>query len=93
MRHDQYLPDHWKAWLQAYRPRWKGQLSAYDFLDEHVQIKFEDGSQATFQRSFCAVDDQHGELAVFTEHCGYHVFRLGGLEWLGRAASLPVGTV
>ena len=89
-RHGAYLPEHWQAWLRAYRPRWKGQLSAYDFaVDEGVHLRFEDGSEVRFASAFCAVDEAQGELAVFTEHCGYHVFSLAGLAWEGRAASLP----
>ena len=87
--HSIYLPEHWRAWLCAYRPRWNGELSAYDFADEDVQLRFEDGSGATFRYAFCAIDEGRNEIAVFTEHCGYHVFRLAGLEWSGRVASLP----
>jgi hypothetical protein len=89
-----YLPEHWQAWLRAYRPRWNGSLSAYDFKrDEEVRLRFTDGSQARFVASFCAVDEERGELAVFTEHCRYHVFTLGGLEWEGRVALLHEGAV
>ena len=88
------LPEHWQAWLRAYRPRWNGSLSAYDFrLDEEVRLRFADGSEARFVAAFCAVDESRGELAVFTEHDRYHVFALGGLAWEGRVASLPEGAL
>jgi hypothetical protein len=83
-----YLPQHWQIWLRAYRPE-NGRLSAGDFRpDETVRLVFPDGSVAEFRAAFCAADHARGELAVFSEHCGYHVFALPDLEWTGRAASL-----
>jgi hypothetical protein len=71
-----YLPDHWRQWLhQRGRP-----LDVKDFGQTQVTLRFVDGSIAFFEYAFFAVDDERGELAVFTEHCGYHVFRLGSLE-------------
>ena len=91
-QHDRYLPPHWKAWLRAYRPESDGRLSVYDFkIDQSVRLRFEDGSTAQFEYAFCALDEKQGELAVFTEHCGYHVFRAAGLEWEGRQESVPGG--
>jgi hypothetical protein len=36
--------------------------------------------EATFEHSFAVADDSRRELAVFTEHCGYHVFSLVDVE-------------
>lgn len=84
-----YLPEHWRAWLRSHRPHWGGELSAEDFRsDDRVRLRFGDGSSATFQYAFCALDEQREELAVFTEHCGYHVFRAVDLTYSGRVVTL-----
>jgi len=71
----QYLPEHWQQWL-----RQRGGLSVRDFGQAKVHLRFVDGSSAFFEYAFFAIDEQRGELALFTEHCGYHVFRLGSLD-------------
>jgi hypothetical protein len=47
-------------------------LCAPDFPMGSVQLQFEDDSCVTFENAFFA--ERFGEVAVFTEHCGYHVF-------------------
>lgn len=47
-------------------------LTAYDFEDEHVTVRFEDGSYLRFEYAFYMYAD--GALEVYTEHCGYHKF-------------------
>jgi hypothetical protein len=50
-------------------------LSAYDFNPNGaVSIKFEDGSSVNFKFSFYVECPNKGLIAVFTEHCGYHLF-------------------
>jgi hypothetical protein len=84
LRPDAYLPDHWKAWLQRYRPARNGRLGASDFdASEVVQLQFEDGSAARFEYAFCVADEERAELAVFTEHCRHHVFGLSAVEYEG----------
>jgi hypothetical protein len=71
-----YLPPHWVGWLEK-----RNGLSATDFHNGVVKLIFEDDSFAVFDYAFCVEDKDRAELAVFTEHCGYHVFSTRGLEW------------
>jgi hypothetical protein len=43
-----------------------------------VHIKFEDDSEAKFEFAIFIKEPQLQEIGVFTEHCGYHIFPLGG---------------
>ncbi len=73
------LPPHWQEWLRSHRPQTGGELRASDFkTNAVVRLQFDDGSLAVFNYAFYAVDEDRKELAVFTEHCGYHVFDLPG---------------
>ncbi len=90
MKHDK-LPRRWRQWVESYTEGRKqpGRLSASDFPCDHsVSLVFPDGSTALFQFAFYVADDKRGELAVFTEHCGYHVFPLHDLAYslIDRAA-------
>jgi hypothetical protein len=50
-------------------------LTAGDFpADRELAITFPDHSHATFRYAFFLVDPASRRVAVFTEHCGYHVF-------------------
>ena len=80
------LPERWKLKLQEYlvakgstKPK---RLSASEFPSETtVSIRFEDGSNVEFKYAFVIEAPDFDEVAVFTEHCGYHVFPLyDGLE-------------
>ncbi len=54
-------------------------VRAADFRStEDIELAFPDGSSAYFHSAFYVTDTRHGLLAVFTEHCGYHVFPLHG---------------
>jgi hypothetical protein len=73
------LPIHWQQWIEQYAKeasngKWN-RLGASDF-DGSVKIRFSDGSFLMFEYAFYAIDEAKNELAVFTEHCGYHVFPL-----------------
>lgn len=91
MKH-QDLPQRWKDKIELYLinqgSKWK-QLSAYDFSsDSNLKITFDDGSFAFFKDSFYWLDEKNREIAVFTEHCGYHIFNLPELlietlDWEG----------
>ncbi len=72
----EYLPEHWQKWLSS-RP--KGRLLAEDFSAK-IQLHFGDGSYAFFDYAFAVLDVSRQEVAVFTEHCGYHIFSARGLE-------------
>ena len=50
-------------------------LSVYDFAySKEVKLKFPDDSTAHFKYAFAVWKEDRGTIAVFTEHCGYHVF-------------------
>lgn len=80
MRHVD-LPERWKTKVREYL-RAKGEtkydtLGSSDFpADSVVRINFEDGSTAEFKYAFVMKAPEWREVAVFTEHCGYHLFTL-----------------
>jgi hypothetical protein len=51
-------------------------LGASAFGNQHIRLTFPDGSSVFFMDAFALTDEEAGEIAVFTEHCGYHVFPL-----------------
>ncbi len=72
----EYLPDHWQQWIENYakessKGKWN-RLGANDFAGS-VNMRFPDGSFVLFECAFYAIDQNKKELAVFTEHCGYHI--------------------
>jgi hypothetical protein len=71
----QSLPERWRTKLTDYLSS-KGQarLGAGDFSSNGLLIRFPDDSEVRFRYAFSLRDDEFGEIAVFTEHCGYHVF-------------------
>lgn len=82
MKHDD-LPERWKAkvadWVSRLGHSDNGRLSAVDFPYSHsVDISFEDGSKASFYYAILIEAPDLNEVGVFTEHCGYHIFPLGG---------------
>ncbi len=77
-----YLPAHWKAWLRENRT-FGSKLDAGPFPREVLTLEFPDASTARFAYAYCVHDEERGELAVFTEHCGYHVFPVVDLTWQG----------
>ena len=73
------VPETWKPRLRQYLRERQGEdrdrLSAVDFpLGQCVVIRFPDGSHVLFRYAFAIEDAAAGEVAVFTEHCGYHIF-------------------
>ncbi len=84
MKHED-LPQRWKDKIDNYLSE-KGfdyygkkykRLSVYDFSDNlNLKISFHDGSKAFFNDAFYWIYEEHKEVAVFTEHCGYHIFNL-----------------
>lgn len=79
MRYDD-LPERWKVKLQQHVATTGGGefrgLSASDFLSSTVAITFEDDSRVEFKYAFVVEAPEFREVAVFTEHCGYHIFPL-----------------
>lgn len=82
MKHNE-LPQRWATKLKVYLREEigadKDTLSATDF-PYNLKIDFEDGSSAFFRYAFYLLDNEAHEVAVFTEHCGYHIFPLGGTQ-------------
>ncbi len=78
-----HVPDRWQSQFDAYvRDNSSGKhrsLGASDF-HHHVMIRFPDGSHAMFRHSIYLVDRELNEIALFTEHCGYHYFPLFDAE-------------
>ena len=72
------LPQRWQDKLQNYLveigSKYK-ELSAGAFQHD-LKITFEDRSYAFFFYAFYWIDEELKEVAVFTEHCGYHIFYL-----------------
>ncbi len=68
------LPAHWQEYIR--KQDW------FDLkqFSSNVSIQFEDGSNCFFRYAFLVQDSDRGEIAVFTEHCGYFVFQMRGLE-------------
>ncbi len=73
-----YLPPHWQEWVAQHPKLSKGMLTPE--FNNHVRLQFEDGGFVFFNYAFAVVDEEHEEIAVFTEHCGYHVFNLRSVE-------------
>jgi len=84
-----YLPDHWNEWIREFSlAQSEGK---YEELDAgtfrgNLRLIFDDGSHAFFEGAFHIEDEARGEVAVFTEHCGYHIFsslslRVEYYEW------------
>lgn len=77
------LPKRWKLKIKEYLKSNgqddRNELSAYDFFSNQiVQIKFEDESFAEFRYALVINAPEFKEVGIFTEHCGYHIFNLGG---------------
>ena len=77
------LPERWRErmiqWIREFADDTRSVLDASDFPCSHrIQIKFNDGSEAVFRYAILIEEPRFQELAVFTEHCGYHIFPLGG---------------
>ncbi|QJX46536.1 hypothetical protein HMJ29_06125 [Hymenobacter taeanensis] len=74
------LPEQWKIKLRDYLTA-KGSssemLGTTDFpTDSVVRILFEDDSKVEFKYAFAIEAPELKEVAVFTEHCGHHLFQL-----------------
>ncbi|MCM3874122.1 MAG: hypothetical protein ND895_25825 [Pyrinomonadaceae bacterium] len=75
------LPERWARKLKKYLMEEllvnRDCLSAEDF-HHSLKISFEDGSYAFIKYAFYLLDRELNEVAVFSEHCGYHIFPLSG---------------
>jgi len=80
------LPSHWRSLIERRVLERSGgrfkTLGAVDFPPlQAVDIRFPNGSAATFRSAFFVVDEARQELGVFTEHCGHHIFPLPDLQY------------
>jgi hypothetical protein len=74
------LPQRWGERLNEYlieQGTGRHHLSVSDF-GSNVKLVLGDSSFAYFRYAFYLLDEELDEVAVFTEHCGYHVFPLTG---------------
>ena len=82
------LPERWLKRLEQYTDekygpdfKYRGTLSTADFPSNSlVHIRLTDGSQAFFNFAFIIEAPEWEEIAVFTEHSGYHIFPLFDTE-------------
>lgn len=82
MKHDD-LPPRWKVkvtdWVHKFGHSDNDRLGAMHFSCSHgVNVTFDDGSTASFRYAIFIESPELNEVGVFTEHCGYHIFPLGG---------------
>ncbi len=72
------LPQRWQEKLQNHLKEIGSKYSelSADAFRHNLKIGFADGSYALFRYAFYWIDDEAKEVAVFTEHCGYHIFPL-----------------
>ena len=74
-----HVPERWQSKLDEYvRANTSGQhrdLTAVNFR-HNVHLQMPDGSSAFFRHAFYLIDRDLNEIAVFTDHCGYHYFPL-----------------
>ena len=55
-------------------------ISATAFSGGSLEIVFPDGSRSSFEFAFYLDSFERDAIAVFTEHCGYHIYPRYGLE-------------
>lgn len=80
----QDLPERWLDKLQNYLKEIGSkfnELSTTAFR-YNLKIEFFDGSSAFFYYAFYLIDEELKEVAVFTEHCGHHIFHLIGNKFV-----------
>ena len=77
------LPDRWKQrlvqWIRQFADDHRTELCGDDFpMSYDVALRFDDDSEAIFRYALAIEEPNLNEVGVFTEHCGYHIFPLGG---------------
>lgn len=79
------LPERWKNKIKEYL---KAKGSKYDTLsvsdfatNKIVEIKFEDGSFASFKYPLIIEAPEFEEVGIMTEHCGYFIFHKEAIEY------------
>ncbi len=73
------VPEEWRDQLRSFvREHFdedRDNLTATDFRHA-VWLRFPDGSLVLFKYALYLISRDRNQIAVFTEHCGYHVFPL-----------------
>jgi len=81
---EQDLPERWRSRVVEHALKTSDgkyrSLGIGAFGRQHIELVFPDGSRVFFRYAFTLEDPGAGELGVFTEHCGYHVFPLTDTE-------------
>lgn len=80
------LPERWKNKIKEYLKE-KGSkydtLGAGDFqIDKTVEVKFEDGSFASFKYPLIIEAPEFEEVGIMTEHCGYFIFHTESIQYV-----------
>lgn len=80
------LPERWKSKIKDYLKE-KGSkyetLGANDFqIEKTVEIKFEDGSYASFKYPLIIEAPEFEEIGIMTENCGYFIFQKEAIEYV-----------
>ena len=93
MKHED-LPERWKKKILEYLRKngeiERERLSTYDFFPNQIlEIKFENESFAEFRYPLLINAPEFNEVGVFTEHCGYHIFSLGG-TYINKKSTLDL---
>ena len=72
------LPERWQLRLQNHLQEISSKYKELSFaaFENDLRITFGDQSNAFFYYAFYWIDEETKEIAVFTEHCGYHLFFL-----------------
>lgn len=73
-----YLSERWREEIKKYLKtiNSKYQQISIDNFNNNLKIEFDDGSQAFFNFAFYIAKPDWNEIAVFTEHNGYHIYPL-----------------
>ena len=78
------LPKRWQVKLDehlAKKSNYWDPLGAEDFpANTAIKLTFPDGSTAQFNYALLLKAPELKEVALFTEHCGYHIFPQHGLQ-------------
>ncbi len=72
------LPERWQEEIQNYLVEIgsKYKSLSIDNFSNDLSIDFDDGSYAFFHNAFYIVKKDWKEIAIFTEHNGYHIYPL-----------------
>lgn len=80
------LPERWKNKIKEYLKATGSKyetLGASDFhMDKTIDIRFEDGSYASFKYPLIIEAPEFEEVGIMTEHCGYFIFHKEAIQYV-----------